>query len=115
MIYFLFTQFEYEIILYVFLRFTCINFNHLHFIQKGQVPARLVLYLLSWSGFLVSFMMRTDINLAIVAMVEEPQVEKSNSTEDFCFPFDDTYENETKEVSLMQLETLILNFLLQFF
>lgn len=38
----------------------------------GHVPARMVLYMLSWSGFLVSFMMRTDINLAIVAMVEEP-------------------------------------------
>ncbi|XP_046407237.1 sialin-like isoform X2 [Ischnura elegans] len=33
------------------------------------IPARVVLYFLSFSGFLVSFMMRTDINLAIVAMV----------------------------------------------
>lgn len=35
-----------------------------------RMPARLVLYFLSWSGFLVSFMMRNDINLALVAMVK---------------------------------------------
>lgn len=35
-----------------------------------DVPARLVLYFLSWSGFLVSFMMRNDINFAIVVMVK---------------------------------------------
>ncbi|XP_055383878.1 sialin [Condylostylus longicornis] len=34
-----------------------------------KVPARLVLYFLSWSGFLVSFMMRNDINFALLAMV----------------------------------------------
>lgn len=33
-------------------------------------PARVVLYFLSWSGFLVSFMMRNDINFAIVEMVK---------------------------------------------
>lgn len=36
---------------------------------SGWVPARLVLYFLSWSGFLVSFMMRNDINIALVSMV----------------------------------------------
>ncbi|XP_066144128.1 putative inorganic phosphate cotransporter [Euwallacea fornicatus] len=50
----------------------------------GQVPARLVLYLLSWSGFLVSFMMRNDINLAIVAMVVEPPHD-TNSSAEYCF------------------------------
>lgn len=35
----------------------------------GWIPARLVLYFLSWSGFLVSFMMRNDINIALVSMV----------------------------------------------
>lgn len=35
----------------------------------GRIPARLVLYFLSWSGFLVSFMMRNDINIALVSMV----------------------------------------------
>ncbi|XP_059613041.1 vesicular glutamate transporter 2 [Phlebotomus argentipes] len=33
------------------------------------IPARVVLYFLSWSGFLVSFVMRNDINIAIVEMV----------------------------------------------
>jgi hypothetical protein len=36
----------------------------------SDVPARLVLYFLSWSGFLVSFMMRNDINFALVVMVK---------------------------------------------
>ncbi|KAH8421183.1 hypothetical protein KR009_010760, partial [Drosophila setifemur] len=35
----------------------------------GKIPARLVLYFLSWSGFLVSFMMRNDMNFALVAMI----------------------------------------------
>ncbi|KAF5281873.1 hypothetical protein FQR65_LT14517 [Abscondita terminalis] len=65
----------------------------------GQVPARLVLYLLSWSGFLVSFMMRTDINLAIVAMVKDtnPYLRNNseNITEIYCYaPGDD---NDTVE------------------
>ena len=42
------------------------NMNMFHYI-----PARLVLYFLSWSGFLVSFMMRNDINFAIVVMVKD--------------------------------------------
>ncbi|KAJ1522211.1 hypothetical protein ONE63_002519 [Megalurothrips usitatus] len=40
-------------------------------LQDG-VPARVVLYMLSFTGFLVSFMMRTDINIAMVAMVRMP-------------------------------------------
>lgn len=43
-------------------------FNTILHKLNAKVPARLVLYLLSWSGFLVSFMMRTDMHLAIVAM-----------------------------------------------
>lgn len=35
-----------------------------------MVPARVVLYMLSFSGFVVSFMMRMDINLAMVSMVK---------------------------------------------
>ncbi|XP_059222226.1 sialin [Stomoxys calcitrans] len=35
---------------------------------NAKVPARVVLYMLSWTGFLVSFMMRNDMHLAIVAM-----------------------------------------------
>ncbi|XP_043661504.1 uncharacterized protein LOC122625474 isoform X3 [Drosophila teissieri] len=36
---------------------------------RDKIPARLVLYFLSWSGFLVSFMMRNDMNFALVAMM----------------------------------------------
>ncbi|CAG9854568.1 unnamed protein product [Phyllotreta striolata] len=57
----------------------------------GQVPARLVLYLLSWSGFLVSFMMRNDINIAIVAMVkEQPREIIKNATIEYCYVIEDS-------------------------
>ncbi|XP_060534236.1 sialin [Cylas formicarius] len=59
----------------------------------GQVPARLVLYLLSWSGFLVSFMMRNDINMAIVAMVEEPPKVDTNLTHEYCFVIEEVSNN----------------------
>lgn len=39
---------------------------------SAKVPARVVLYFLSWSGFLVSFMMRNDMNFALVAMTKNP-------------------------------------------
>lgn len=45
-----------------------------------RIPARLVLYFLSWSGFLVSFMMRNDINIALVTMVRLPTNETANTT-----------------------------------
>lgn len=44
--------------------------DFLPFRVTGWIPARLVLYFLSWSGFLVSFMMRNDINIALVSMVK---------------------------------------------
>lgn len=44
------------------------------------MPARVVLYMLSFTGFLVSFMMRTDINIAIVAMVKLPPPKLTNNT-----------------------------------
>ena len=40
------------------------------FAFPDMVPARVVLYMLSFSGFTVSFMMRNDINIAMVAMVK---------------------------------------------
>lgn len=46
------------------------------------IPARLVLYFLSWSGFLVSFMMRNDINFALVAMVRDSS--SNSSVNDHC-------------------------------
>lgn len=57
----------------------------------GQVPARLVLYLLSWSGFLVSFMLRNDINLTIVAMVKQTPINnmKNNVTQEYCYVLND--------------------------
>ncbi|XP_053683357.1 sialin [Sabethes cyaneus] len=47
-----------------------------------RIPARLVLYFLSWSGFLVSFMMRNDINFALVAMVRDGS--SNSSVNDHC-------------------------------
>ncbi|KAG8266835.1 hypothetical protein J6590_062970 [Homalodisca vitripennis] len=50
---------------------------------QDAVQARVVLYLLSFSGFMISFMMRTDIHIAIVAMVELPTPSNNqNSTQD---------------------------------
>lgn len=51
------------------------------FFFLAKVPARLVLYFLSWSGFLVSFMMRNDMNFAIVAMTTPSDKWSSNGTE----------------------------------
>lgn len=54
---------------------------------QDMIPARAVLYLMSFSGFLVSFMMRTDINLAMVAMAKmrlRPE-NSSNTTELSCY------------------------------
>ncbi|XP_044576084.1 sialin-like [Cotesia glomerata] len=56
------------------------------------VPARVVLYMLSFSGFLVSFMMRTDINIAMVEMVKfQPVPSDSNVTKDsYCYEISNT-------------------------
>lgn len=35
-------------------------------------------------------MMRTDINLAIIAMVEEPTLSTTNTTQEYCFVVDDS-------------------------
>lgn len=50
-----------------------------------MVPARLVLYMLSFSGFLVSFMMRTDINIAMVAMAKVEIPVYKNSSDLYCY------------------------------
>lgn len=69
----------------------------------GRVPARMVLYFLSLSGFLVSFVMRNDINIAIVAMVEQsPESSVSNSSSRSCFVADDTSKS-TIQVSWLFL------------
>ncbi|XP_046683647.1 sialin-like [Homalodisca vitripennis] len=49
--------------------------------SQDAVPARVVLYILSFTGFLTNFMMRTDINIAMVAMVVlAPPSSNVNST-----------------------------------
>lgn len=52
--------------------------------MSDRIPARLVLYFLSWSGFLVSFMMRNDINFALVAMVRDSS--SNSSVNGHCAP-----------------------------
>uniref|UniRef100_A0A8D8VRN9 Sialin n=1 Tax=Cacopsylla melanoneura TaxID=428564 RepID=A0A8D8VRN9_9HEMI len=55
--------------------------------MQVAVPARVVLYMMSFTGFLVSFMMRTDINIAMVAMVKFQSSGNSsaNSSQPFCY------------------------------
>lgn len=57
--------------------------------MQARIPARAILYMLSFSGFLVSFVMRNDINLAIIAMVRHPprNITGTNDTdvELYCF------------------------------
>lgn len=50
-----------------------------------MVPARVVLYMLSMSGFLVSFMMRTDINIAMVAMAKTRDPALGVDTDKYCY------------------------------
>ena len=73
-----------------------------------MVPARLVLYMLSFTGFLVSFMMRTDINIAMVAMakVEIPKATNNNMSELFCYtPV--TITNANDSVTQMSSSTMV--------
>ncbi|XP_039277937.1 sialin isoform X1 [Nilaparvata lugens] len=67
---------------------------------QDLIPARLVLYLLSFTGFLVSFMMRTDINIAIVAMVKLPPpipAELLNKTEEPLICYTPPAPNSTED------------------
>lgn len=72
---------------------------------RDAVAARIVLYFLSFTGFMVSFMMRTDINLAIVAMVKMPPPNPTeNTTSDtplYCY---ETGENNSTNVTLSPQE-----------
>lgn len=56
---------------------------------SDMVPARAVLYFLSFSGFLVSFMMRTDINIAMIAMarLRRPSLFAANASSNpmYCY------------------------------
>lgn len=64
---------------------------------NARIPARLVLYFLSWSGFLVSFMMRNDINFALVAMVRPTDELNSLSTDSSSKSFGAAETNETSK------------------
>ncbi|CAH1406089.1 unnamed protein product [Nezara viridula] len=73
--------------------------------MRDAVAARVVLYFLSFTGFLVSFMMRTDINLAIVAMVKMPPPVTRNITSSeepqYCFAASNmSSDNSTSELLL---------------
>ncbi|KAG5684804.1 hypothetical protein PVAND_014017 [Polypedilum vanderplanki] len=57
-----------------------------------NIPARVVLYFLSWSGFLVSFMMRNDINFALVAMVRSTNSTHNSAGLNSSFNSDDSGE-----------------------
>lgn len=81
-----------------------------------MIPARAVLYLLSFSGFLVSFMMRTDINIAMVAMAKMRlrSENSSNITELTCYTPStngtQVIENQTQKVKNLRF-ILIIDFM----
>ncbi|KAL4108027.1 hypothetical protein QTP88_018285 [Uroleucon formosanum] len=71
---------------------------------QDMIPARAVLYLMSFSGFLVSFMMRTDINIAMVAMAKMRlrSENSSNSTELYCYTSVTNGTQSFKDQKLME-------------
>ncbi|XP_066993793.2 vesicular glutamate transporter 3 [Anabrus simplex] len=70
---------------------------------QDLIPARVVLYFLSFTGFLVSFMMRMDINIAMVAMVKlpPPVIDDNSSSILVCYyqgnGSDDSSDNATMQ------------------
>lgn len=70
------------------------------FLVPDFIPARVVLYILSFTGFLVSFMMRTDMNMAIVAMAKiHKKTENSTSAESYCYDSANATLDEDFDVS----------------
>ncbi|KAG7199009.1 hypothetical protein KM043_013161 [Ampulex compressa] len=65
-----------------------------------MVPARVVLYMLSFSGFLVSFMMRTDINIAMVAMAKPVSVseDKAPAMSHYCYTTENASRTENTTI-----------------
>ncbi|XP_018301443.1 sialin isoform X1 [Mycetomoellerius zeteki] len=65
-----------------------------------MIPARVVLYMLSFSGFLVSFMMRTDINIAMVAMAKLPSTSNNETAmiTSQCYTISNTSYSENTTV-----------------
>ncbi|XP_037814009.1 sialin isoform X1 [Lucilia sericata] len=70
---------------------------------NAKVPARLVLYFLSWSGFLVSFMMRNDMNFALVAMTTPTTNSSSQTNETMTSHNTSANGNETCHFSSTKL------------
>jgi hypothetical protein len=74
---------------------------------SDMVPARVVLYFLSFSGFLVNVMMRTDINIAMLAMARlqppSPSATNGSSTPMYCF---DT-ANTTDELDTVNITKVV--------
>ncbi|XP_041451670.1 sodium-dependent phosphate transport protein 4 isoform X4 [Drosophila obscura] len=54
--------------------------------KKHKIPARLVLYFLSWSGFLVSFMMRNDMNFALIAIYPKDNTNQNTTNTSYSIP-----------------------------
>ncbi|XP_043785002.1 sialin-like isoform X3 [Apis laboriosa] len=70
---------------------------------RDMVPARVVLYMLSFSGFTVSFMMRNDINIAMVAMVKPPSMTSDTNvtmTSQHCYVTPPTVINNSVPIKL---------------
>ncbi|EDV98871.1 vesicular glutamate transporter 3 isoform X1 [Drosophila grimshawi] len=64
-----------------------------------KIPARLVLYFLSWSGFLVSFMMRNDMNFALVAMIRNgTETQQDNSSFSYSLNMGGASEEDASKV-----------------
>ncbi|KAG8266834.1 hypothetical protein J6590_062969 [Homalodisca vitripennis] len=73
---------------------------------QDVVLARVVLHLLSFSGFLLRFMMSTDINIAVVAMVKLPTPSNNqNSTQNSPLVLYD--HNLSKTMTLPPLPELL--------
>lgn len=85
-----------------------------------MIPARVVLYLLSFTGFLVSFMMRMDINIAIVAMVKDSNSEDDTTRPPLCYPssnisFTLDNNNSTKKIPKVIFSKIYTQLFLIFF
>ncbi|XP_073992750.1 major Facilitator Superfamily Transporter 17 [Rhodnius prolixus] len=82
--------------------------NHIFCLKnlRNLLPARVILYLLSFTGFLVSFMMRTDINIAMVAMVEipPPSIEPNTTISEPLYCYDTNLNTTHDNDSVTQKE-----------
>lgn len=75
-----------------------------------MIPARVVLYMLSFSGFLVSFMMRTDINIAMVAMAKLPLNNETAAVTSHCYTIQNASHAENITIIRPEVRLRILRF-----